>query len=313
MQIKSWVNKRVLITGSSGFIGSHLQHYLEKKGAKTLGISRHPKHRKNEKSVDISDFKKLSRIFKTFKPHVCFHLASEALVESGQKFPYETFNNNIGGTLNLLELCRLYKVHRIIVASSVHVYGNSPLPYKEAEPARPSRPYETSKAASDLIAQSYADSFGLPVLIPRFVNVYGPGDKSASRIIPKTIQTILSHNAPTMWGGTAERDYLYIDDVIRAYDRLARIRDAHLGKNRIFNFGTGKAISAEKLISLILRFSGSSAKIKKIKTGRLHELDIQRVSWAKAKRILGWLPRTNLKVGLSMTIKWHKEQSANSI
>ncbi len=307
MQIASWKNKRVLITGSGGFIGSHLLIYLKKKGARVLGISRHPKNKKLEKKVDVSNFRALEKVFSAFRPHVCFHLASEALVESGQEFPFETFDNNISNTLNILELCRRKHIERVIIASTVHVYGDSPSPYSEEHPARPSRPYETSKTAADLIAQSYADTFGLPVLIPRFVNVYGPGDKNSSRIIPKTIQTIISGAELTMWGGKAERDYLHIDDAIRAYDLLARINDKQMGKNRIFNFGTSKPISAETLIKLIAKLSQHNHPIKKIQNARENEVSVQQVSWKKAKRILGWTPKKSLTIGLSETIVWYKK------
>lgn len=308
MQISSWKNKRVLITGSGGFIGSHLLRFLKSKGARVLGISRHPKNKKLERKVDVSNYRALEKVFDSFRPQVCFHLASEALVEKGQKFPYETFDNNISNTLNILELCRLKHIQRVIIASTVHVYGNNPSPFSEDHPARPSRPYETSKTAADLIAQSYADTFGLPVLIPRFVNVYGPGDKNVSRIIPKTIHTIMSGDELTMWGGKAQRDYLHIDDAIRAYDLLARINDTQLEKNRIFNFGTGKPISASELIKLIALLAKHVKPIKKVQSARENEVSIQQVSWKKAKRILGWKPKKKLAVGLRETIKWYKNQ-----
>lgn len=308
MQISSWKNKRVLITGSGGFIGSHLLKFLKSKGARVLGISRHPKNKRLERKVDVSNFRELEKVFNSFRPQVCFHLASEALVEKGQEFPYETFDNNISNTLNILELCRLKHIQRVIIASTVHVYGDNPSPFSEDHPARPSRPYETSKTAADLIAQSYADTYGLPVLIPRFVNVYGPGDKNIGRIIPKTIHTIMSGDELTMWGGKAQRDYLHIDDAIRAYDLLARINDTQLEKNRIFNFGTGKPISAGELIKLIALLAKHVNPIKKIQSARENEVSIQQVSWKKAKRILGWKPRKKLAVGLQETINWYKNQ-----
>ena len=207
-----------------------------------------------------------------------------------------------------MELCRLTHIQRVIVASTVHVYGNTPSPFFEDTPARPSRPYETSKTAADLIAQSYADTFDLPVLIPRFVNVYGPGDKNIGRIIPKTIQTIISGAELTMWGGKARRDYLHIDDAIRAYDLLAKINDSQMEKNRIFNFGTSKPVSAEELIKLIAQLSQHKHPIKKVQNARENEVSIQQVSWKKAKRILGWEPKKNLATGLRETILWYKKQ-----
>lgn len=312
MQIKSWENSRVLVTGSAGFIGRHLVSYLLKKKAKVLGLSRHPHNVRLEKKVDVANKNELLVVFKQFKPDACFHLASEALVESGSKEPYGTFRNNVTSALNILEISRSYRIQRIIIASTSHVYGNASLPYREDEPARPSRPYETSKTCVDLIAQSYADSYNLPVLIPRFVNIYGPGDYNFSRIIPKTMQSVASGKNPTMWGGSAKRQYLYIDDAIRAYSMLGRMTDVQLEKNRIYNVGTGKPISVRDLMTKIMLLSSQKLSIEKIEDGREEELREQIVSWEKIKRTMKWMPRINLDRGLWLTYQWYKTISIKS-
>lgn len=248
------------------------------------------------------------KVFKQFKPDACFHLASEALVESGSKEPYGTFNNNITSALNVLEVSRSYNIQRIIIASTSHVYGRASVPYREDEPPRPSRPYETSKTCVDLIAQSYADSFNLPVLIPRFVNIYGPGDLNFSRVIPKTMQSVVSGKNPTMWGGSAKREYLYIDDAIRAYGMLGQITDAQLEKNRIYNVGTGKPISVRDLMTKIIGMSSKELRIDKTEDGREEELLSQVVSWEKIKRAMNWTPKTNLDRGLLKTYEWYKRE-----
>ena len=305
MQITSWANKRILITGSGGFIGSHLLSYFEKRRARVLGVIRGKKTSDHQVSVELTDRKKLFSVVDMFRPDVFFHLASEALVESGQSDPYHTFHNNIESALNVLEACRNTKVSRIVMASTVHVYGNSPFPYKEDEPARPSRPYETSKTCADLIAQSYADTYELPVLIPRFVNIYGPGDMNTSRIVPKTIHSLLEGKQPTLWGGAAKRDYLYIDDALRAYDLLGKISDTQIERNRIFNFATGNSVTAKKMIETIISLMGKRSAIHKTPDGRQNELDKQEVSWSKAKQVLGWSPGVTLEAGLKKTIDWY--------
>lgn len=308
MQITSWRGKRIVISGSSGFIGAHLLRYFQEKGARVLGLSRNPKTTKFERRADVADFHAMSEIITEFRPDAFFHLAGEAIVESGQEHPYRTFHTNIVSTLNVLEAARVAKISRIIIASTVHVYGDSPTPFKEDEPARPSRPYETSKTCTDLIAQSYADTYGLPVLIPRFVNIYGPGDTNLTRIIPKTITAILRGDEPTMWGGgKATRDYLYIDDAVRAYDLLGKISDAQITRNRIFNFGTGKAFSARDVIVRIAKFMGHDGKIQTIDDGRESELLRQEVSFAKAQSVLGWIAKTEFSDGLKKTIDWYKQ------
>ncbi len=308
MQITSWANKRIVITGSSGFIGKHLHNYFTDHNAKVFGISRHKNATKNHVVIDTTDFNSLTRYIKKVSPDAIFHLASDAIVEVGQSNPYATFRNNITSALNILEISRQEKIPRIIIASSVHVYGNAPLPYREDVPARPSRPYETSKTSVDLIAQSYADTYGLPVLIPRFVNVYGPGDTNLTRIIPKTIHAIMNGDSPTLWGGDASRDYLYIDDVLHAYDVLGKVSDTKLGVNRIFNFATGKAITAKRLIETIQILMESDIPVQKRIVGRKNELLRQSVDWSKAKHQLGWEPKVRLVEGLFRTINWYLTQ-----
>lgn len=304
MRTSFWKNKRVVVTGSSGFVGTHLVSHFVNKGASVLGITRHPKNPAQEKKIDTCDKHEVFSSVKLFAPDVVFHLASEALVEEGQEHPYETFVNNIVSTLNVLESCRTLEIPRIIVASTAHVYGDTKAPFRENEPARPSRPYETSKTCTDLIAQSYADSYNLPVLIPRFVNIYGPGDTNMTRIIPKTIRAILRDESPTLWDGRARRDYLFIDDVVRAYELLVGIPSETLERNRIFNFATGKSVTAKKLMEKIVALMQKDTKIQRIISPRTHELTRQNVSWQKAKRILGWEPETNLDAGLQKTIDW---------
>ena len=279
--------------------------FFRAQNAITLGITRHPVHKESENVVDASNLSSLHRVVKDFRPHAVFHLASEAVVEAGQTHPYETFHNNIVSTLNVLESCRMLSVPRIIIASTVHVYGDAPLPYREDEAARPSRPYETSKTASDLIAQSYADSYNLPVLIPRFANIYGPGDTNATRIVPKTIQAIMRGEQPTLWDGRARRDYLYIDDAIHAYYLLGKITEQQMERNRIYNFATGTSVTAKKLMEMIIAIMKKDVKIKRIPPPRTREITRQKVVWTKAKRILGWSPMTDLVAGLSKTIEWY--------
>lgn len=301
-----WKNKRILITGSSGFVGQHLYSTLTKKGARVYGLSRSAKG-KNDLSGSILDFSIINEFVKKNKIQICYHLAAEALVESGQKDPYHTFKSNIEGALNLLEITRQNNLEKLIVASSSHVYGNNKLPYLETYPAKPSRPYETSKTCIDLIAQSYANSFNLPVLIARFVNIYGPGDLNFNRLIPKTMKSVASSISPTMWGGEVRRNYLYIDDAINAYVKLGELPAEKMEKDRVFNIGGRTIFSVEDVINEIIKVSGKKIKIKRIEDARLEEIKSQYVSSAKARRILHWKANTSFATGLAKTYKWYED------
>src|SRR3989338_6199066 len=182
MKSHFWKGKKVLVTGAGGFLGTALSTKLREEGAIVVAVSRIV-HRQGIIAADVASKRKLEVLFSPRNLFACFHLAGEALVEEGKESPYRTFQNNILGTLNILELSKIYHVARVVVSSTVQVYGDAKPPTTEDIFPRPSRPYETSKTCADLIAQSYADSYHLPVLIPRFANIYGPGDTNFSRLI----------------------------------------------------------------------------------------------------------------------------------
>lgn len=300
-----WENKRVLVTGSTGFVGRHLSKRLTSLGAEVFGLARNAKG-PNSLKVDILDFKIIDKLVKENRIDICFHLAGEALVEAGQHDPYNTFRTNVDGTLNVLEVSRRNNLERIIIASTSHVYGDNKVPFLESYTPKPSRPYETSKTCTDLIAQSYADAFSLPVLIPRFVNIYGPGDLNFNRLIPKTIKSILKGKSPEMWGGLARRDYLYVDDAVDAYIKLGELPKKLMQKNRIYNFGTGEIVSVKNLINKIIKLSGKKLSIKKVVDARPDEISSQYVSSEKARQVLGWKSKHKLDVSLEETIDWYQ-------
>lgn len=306
------MKEKVLITGATGFVGSHLSDYFEKRGIGVVGVSRNTANSKHTRQINLTNRQALSGLFRETAFSACFHLAGESLVENGQRYPYRTLRENIVSALNVLELCRFHKVPRIIIASTVQVYGDTHgLCHEDISP-KPSRPYETSKTCIDLIAQSYADSFRLPVLIPRFVNIYGPGDLNFTRVIPKTVRSILRKESPALWGGGITRDYLYIDDAIDAYVKLAGLSDSAMEKNRVFNFSTGESVTVRELMEILIQLSGAELFIRKINDEREGEVVSQKVSSEKARRILKWMPKTKLLAGLQKTLVWYKGYFSNS-
>lgn len=311
MEKKYFVNKNILITGISGFVGTHLAQKLTSLGALVYGVSRSAEG-KHILKADITDFATLNDIIEKKKIAMCFHLAAESLVELGQTNPYETFRSNIIGSLNILESARKNNLEKVILASTSHIYGDNKVPFRETYQPKPSRPYETSKTCVDILAQSYADTFAVPVVIARCINIYGPGDVNFTRLIPKTMKNIFAGEAPTMWGGGATRDYLYIDDAVNAYVHLATCPMEKVGKNKIFNFGSGNVISVKDLMQKIITLSGKDLKIKKIEDGRLDEIKTQYVSWSKAKRMLQWQPKVGLDEGLEKTLAWYSTYFAKN-
>lgn len=305
MKDNNFKNKRILITGINGFIGKALEKRLISLGAIVFGISKSSGDGDKILKVNILNYKAIDKFIKDKKIQICYHLAGESLVERGQSNPYDAFRVNTEGTLNILESARKNKLEKIIIASTAHVYGDNLVPYLEEYTPRPSRPYETSKACADLIAQSYADSFNLPILIPRFVNIYGPGDINFNRLIPKTMKNILTGKNPEMWGGGAMRDYIYIDDALDAYVSLGKLDKKLMERNGIYNFGVGNIISVKDLIEKIIDLSGTNLSIKILNEKRLNEITVQYVSSKKASNILNWKPKHTLDEGLRKTIAWY--------
>jgi CDP-glucose 4,6-dehydratase len=306
MEQNSFKNKRILITGIEGFVGKALKVKLESLGAIVFGISRSNRNSKQILTANILDYDAINAFVKESKIQLCFHLASDAIVEHGQSHPYQTYKINIDGTLNVLEISKVNNLEKVIIASTSHVYGKNKVPYFETYTPKPSRPYETSKACADLIAQSYAKNFHIPILIPRFINIYGPGDINFERIIPKTIKSIIEGTNPKMWGGRAMRDYLYIDDAIEAYCMLALMDNSKIDDTGIFNFGSSNVIEVEDLMQLIISIAGKNLTIEKThEKEREEEISIQYVSSSRAERVLGWRPQTSLNEGILKTYEWY--------
>lgn len=322
-----WRGKTVIITGANGFLASHVTISLLENKAKVIGLVKEKipfsflnltlKHKKykNIKIIkgNIANFPFLKRIFKYYKPDVCFHLAAQAIVNKANKSPIPTFRTNIEGTWNILESVRQYSAQtKIIVASSDKAYGeHKKLPYTEDAALQALHPYDASKACTDILTRTYAYTYNLAAAITRCSNIYGPGDLNFSRVIPDTIRSVLKNTDPVIRSdGTPLRDYVYIDDVVDAYLCLARA--LYLNKNRVkgqaFNFGTGKPISVLKLVRLILKLSGKNNLAPKIlaKHKIKGEIDKQYLSSKRASRILGWRYRYSLADGLQKTYHWYK-------
>lgn len=297
----------VLITGATGFIGAHVLRHLQEQGWKVSGTSRKATQKANMFPIDVTDYAVLSKFVQKNDITHCIHLAGESLVESGQSHPYETFQSNITGALNVLECARKHGVEKTIIVSSSHVYGKQVAPCSEEDIPLPSRPYETSKLATDIIAQSYATTYDMDVLIPRFVNVYGPGDRNMTRLVPTVFTTLLKGENPNIWGGTAVRDYLYIDDVLNAFDVLLSTR-LPKGTQPIINFGSGTHSTVNSVVKKMVEIARPGAHIEyENESARTNEITRQYVKSDKARELLGWEAKTELDTGLRLAYTWYSE------
>ncbi len=322
MSARSWKGRSVLVTGITGFVGSSLAARLVKQGARVVGIAkRDPLRESHFRRLGLGEQVALVRgrlenfhlVQETIRRHaieVVYHLGAQALVGAAYQAPLPTFKTNIEGTWNVLEACRdRRKIRAVLIASSDKAYGtHKTLPYREAFPLQPRYPYDVSKACMDLLARSYFFTYGLPVVVTRFSNIYGPGDLNFSRIVPDVIRSALQGKNPILRSdGTPERDYLYIEDVVDLYLLLAeQIRKT---QGEAFNAGHNRPVSVRRLAETILRLAGRPDLKPRI-TGRgtpRGEIDRQWLDGGKVRRLLGWSPKVPLEEGLRRALHWYSQ------
>lgn len=315
-----WQSRRVFITGTTGIVGSWLVKALLAEGAHVVALVQDADPQSElYRSGDIrhvtvvngalESFWTLERSINLYEIDTVFHLGAQTIVGVAHRFPLPTFEANIRGTYNLLEACRLHQdlVQRVIIASSDKAYGEQPtVPYTEDMPLNARHPYEVSKSCTDLIAQCYYHTYGLPVAIARCGNVYGGGDLNWSRIVPGTIRSLLRGERPIIRSdGTYVRDYIYVKDAVLGYMLLAeRLFDKKV-QGQAFNFSLEKPMTVLEMVRLIQKLMNCEIiepEVRNCATGEIHS---QYLSAAKARKTLDWKPRYSLEAGLQETIEWY--------
>ena len=316
-----WKDKKVFITGATGLLGSWLVNDLTETAAEVtiLVRDRVPRSRVftdglydkvNAVHGELEDLPLLVRALNEYEIDTVFHVAAQAIVPTANNQPLSTFETNIKGTWNVLEACRHVgsRVKRILVASSDKAYGSQPkLPYDESMPLQGTHPYDVSKSCADLISRMYHESYGLPVCVTRCGNFFGAGDLNFNRLIPGTIKSVLSNEAPVIRSdGLYIRDYLYIEDGAKAYCLLAEKMNELRLEGQAFNFSNEIQITVLDLVKTILRLMKSDLK-PVVKNEAPNEILHQYLSAKKAREVLKWKPEFSLDEGLGRTIDWYKK------
>ena len=315
-----WRDRPVFVTGATGHIGGWLVKRLLDEGAdlaclvldrpvdcdlvRTGLISK-------VKVVegDVRDLELLKRSVGEYEINTVFHLAAQSIVSTANRDPIDTFDTNIRGTWSLLEACRLNDcVKQVVVASTDKVYGESVhLPYIEDMPLSAIYPHDVSKACAEMVAGSYAGTYGMSLAITRLPNIYGGGDLNWSRIIPGTIRSIIQNEQPVINSdGKFIRDYLYVEDAVTAHlvlaEKLAEIPDL---RSQAFNISSETYLSVLELVERICKLMGST-RLPVVRDQAKNEIRNQYLSGAKARQMLGWQPVFSLDEGLGRTIDWYK-------
>lgn len=320
--VSFWRGRRVFVTGATGIVGSWLVKDLLALGSYVVALVRDAdpqseflrsgdSRRTFVVNGQLEDFATLERAINEHEVETVFHLAAQPIVGAAQRSPLPTFEANIRGSYNLLEACRVHSdlVKQVVIASSDKAYGTQPhLPYTEDMPLQGQYPYEVSKSCTDLIAQSYYLSYGLPVAIARCGNIYGGGDLNWSRIVPGTIRSFLQGERPVVRSdGQYVRDYIYVKDVTQAYLRVAEHLDNPEIHGQAFNFSPERALTVLEIVEAIQQLMACQHLTPDVRNMAQGEILSQYLSAEKAIRVLGWQPRCTLTQGLSETIGWYRE------
>lgn len=322
-----WTNRRVLVTGCTGFLGSWLTRVLVARGASVVGLVRDELRPPLWLGTDtaqrivivngeLEDYALLERVVNEYEIESVFHLAAQAIVGVANTNPISTFETNIRGTWNLLEACRRTPgVRRIVVASSDKAYGqHERLPYTEDMPLRGRFPYDVSKGCADLISQAYFATYKLPVCITRCGNLFGGGDLNYSRIVPGTIQSVLLGQRPIIRSnGKFLRDYIYVREAVQAYLLVAQKMDDPTVLGEAFNFGCDQPLGVLVLVERILALMGHTGLPPEIQDRAQAEIPNQYLSSAKARKVLGWSTSWTLDQALGETIDWYRTHYAAKV
>jgi CDP-glucose 4,6-dehydratase len=312
--------RSVLITGAHGLLGAWLAKALLEHGAKVVVVRRDEPAVSSlalldlERDVDvvhgdICDPGLVLRALAEYDVDSVFHLAAQTLVGVANRSPVSTFETNIRGTWLVLEACRLHRAQRVIVASSDKAYGRQEhLPYREDHPLEAQHPYDVSKAAADMLARSYWHTFGLPVAVTRFANLYGGADTNRSRLIPEAVCAALAGRPPVIRSdGSPERDFLHVDDAVRAHLAIWEALGGDRARGQALNAGSGTPRRVGEVVALICRLAGSSVAPDIRGDGTpAGEIGRQWVDATKLRELTGWEPTVTLEEGLERTIDWYR-------
>lgn len=316
-----WLDRPVFVTGATGLLGSWLTSTLVGLRAKVVVLVRDwvPESefvqngsvsRTTVIRGDLEDSELLERVLNEYEIATLFHLAAQTIVGTANRGPISTFESNIQGTWCLLEAARRSPlVKQVVVASSDKAYGSHEhLPYTEDAPLKGIHPYDVSKACADLISQSYAHSFGMPICITRCGNLFGGGDLNWNRLIPGTIRSIIRNEAPVIRSdGSYIRDYFYVEDAASAYIKLAeQMSESTELHGQAFNFSNEMQVTVLELTRKIQVLMDREDLIPTVLDQAGNEIVHQYLSAEKARSVLGWRPQFSLDEGLTSSIAWYR-------
>jgi len=319
MQLK---NKKVLVTGAGGFIGSHLVERLLEEGCEIRAFVHYnsfnrwgwldsfPKDKLKQIEIFTGDIRDTNGVRTATKGvDIVFHLAALIGIPFSYHSPDSYVDTNIKGTLNILQACIDFNIERVLITSTSEVYGTAKyVPIDEKHPRQGQSPYSATKIGADFIAESFYRSFNLPVVIVRPFNTYGPR-QSARAVIPTIITQLLSGKDEIELGALhPTRDLVFVKDTVEGFIEIAK-SDKTIGEE--INIATGQEISIGDLAKKIINMVNPKAKIiTRNERLRPENSEVERLLGdnTKIKTLTNWKPKYSLDEGLRITIEWFKNK-----
>ncbi len=306
---------KVLITGATGFIGSHIVPRLIEQGCEVYSLERYVTgryvlgQRRDVKTVfgDLKEYFAIKRILREIQPDAVIHLAAVSPVAYSYDHPHEVIETNFLGTVNLAESCLREVPHfkHFLFASTSETYGNGPNPKTEETPQNPNSPYAVSKVACEKYLLYMRDAFDFPMTILRNFNTYGRKDNTHF-VVERAIVQMLQGKTVELGDPRPVRDFEYADDHVNSY---LTCLDNPKAKSETFNFCTGRGVSIKQLVSLISELIDFKGEVI-WSTIPARPLDIEELvgSYSKAKQVLSWSPKFTLEEGLKLTINFWRNK-----
>lgn len=335
-----WAGKKVLLTGHTGFKGSWLAIWLDMLGAEVSGYALDPLtpndnfvlsgigSRIHHHTGDLRDFDRLRRLFVRSKPDIVFHLAAQPLVRLSYDNPKETYDINVGGTVNVLECCRMSETVQVIVnVTTDKCYENKEWVwgYRENDRLGGYDPYSSSKACSELVTEAYRKSFfnpedfarhGKSLASARAGNVFGGGDWQVDRILPDCIRHLERGEPIIVRNPLAVRPWQHVLEPLSGYLLLAeKMYDKPTTYAGAWNFGPEDSsfLNVGSLVNTVVKSWGTGSWEDQSKPGSVHEAHLLKLDITKAKALLGWTPVWKIDRAVKETTEWYREYRNNAV
>ena len=293
-------NKKVLLTGGCGFIGKHIVKSLERLNNELIILD---KHKEADVNVNITNWNNLKDAHDWSNIDIVYHLAALTSVVESFKNPRDTYEVNVLGTLNILELCRIYDIKKMVFLSS-YLYGEPEyLPVDEKHPIKPTNPYAMSKYLAEQLCKRYSEDYGLKCVVLKPFNIYGEGQ--SKHLLFSTILTQMFNGRIEIKDPVPKRDYVYISDLI---DAMIISGDYNPEAFDIFNVGSGKSYSVKYIVEKFINIYKKKVSVTYLNERRKNEIMNTIADIKHINDRLGWEPKISIDEGLKKTFEWYKNE-----